>query len=389
MNRYSGVYGLCSLVVVALLASSNVPSWAAETSGYTSRKPQLWEAQPPILEEEPGTNLYWHDPNLASWEMCRSWPPAANGCPPLFYGKLDLMPMFRDMKTEYPMATLGPGGGIALGTGNFRSEFDAGMRALLGVTLGDWYRLEAVYFGSYSWDDEVAVRNLDLNDQGGAGNLYSPLSNFGLPAGIVGLDYNNYVSLHFSSRMNNGELNMRRRVLMRPGAYETSFLFGARYMDIREQFDYYTESTTPGPGVTSNAVAIATENKLIGAQIGMLSQFLLEPRSWVDFEMKGGIFQNQATMTRTYSVDNAAAVTGNDGVDRTTFVGDISLQYNYQLAPSWTVYAGYNAIWVTGVALAADNFETDPTLLTLGPTLINHRGSVVYHGPNFGFVLSY
>ncbi len=259
MNRSSGVYGLSSLVLVALLATS-VPTWAAETFGYTSRKPQLWETQPPLLEQEPGNNLYWHDPQLETWEMCRSWPPAANGCPPLIYGKVDFLPMFRDMKTEYPMATLGPGGGIALSTGNFRSEFDAGMRALIGLSLGDWYRMEAVYFGSYDWDDTVAVRNLDANDQGGTGNLYSPFSNFGLPDGVVGLDYNNFVSLHFSSRLNNGELNMRRRVLMRPGVYETSFLFGTRYMDLREQFDYFAQSAA-----ATNAVSVGTKNKMIGA----------------------------------------------------------------------------------------------------------------------------
>ena len=186
---------------------------------------------------------------------------------------------------------------------------------------------------------------------------------------------------------------MRRRVLMRPGCYETSFLIGGRYMDIGEQFDYFTQSTTPGPGISSNAMSVGTGNQMIGAQIGLLSQFLMQPRCWIDFEMKGGIFQNDASLSRTYTVDNGAggitSVSGTDSVNCTSFVGDLSLQFNYQFAPAWTFYAGYNAMWVTGVALSADNFETNPATLLLGPTKVAHQGETVYHGPNFGLVLAF
>ena len=314
-----------------------------------------------MLETEPGTNLYWHDPLLGSWEACRAWPPATNGCPPAWYGKAEMLALFRDMQDGYGFATLGPGGPVALGTGDFRSEFSAGVRALVGKSLGDWYRVELSYFGSHSWDDSVAVRNLDTNDQAGFGNLYSPFTDFGNPAGVVGLDYNDFASMRFSSRLNNGEVNLRRRVLMRPGCYEASFLLGGRYMDIREQFDYLTQSTTPGPGVSSNALAIDTGNQMIGVQIGLLSQFLMQPRCWIDFEMKGGIFQNRATLSRTFTVDDGAggvsSVPGTDDIDRTSFVGDLSLQFNYQFAPSWTFYAGYNAMWVTGRGFGRRQFR--------------------------------
>ena len=85
MNRHSGrlVWGF---LVAVMLSGEVVPLLAAETFGYASRKPQLWETERPVLEEEPGTNLYWHDPHLASWEACRIWPPATNGCPPSWYG---------------------------------------------------------------------------------------------------------------------------------------------------------------------------------------------------------------------------------------------------------------------------------------------------------------
>ncbi len=392
MKRISGWCGWASLAVLTVLSAS-APAWAAETFGYTSRKPQLWETERPVLETEPGTNLYWHDPLLGSWEACRAWPPATNGCPPLVYGKMEMMALFHDNKDAFSFASVGPSGPIALGTGDFRSEFSAGMRTLLGVTLGSWYRLEVSYFGSYGWDDSVAVRNVEANAEGGDGNLYSPLSNFGNPDGIIGYDYNDYVTTRFSSELNNGELNLRRRVLMRPGDYETSFLLGARYLQINEEFGYYSESATPGPAISTNGMGIDTGNELIGVQVGLLSQFLIQPRCWIDFEMKGGIFQNHATLNRTFTVTDGLGgsdvVAGSDDIDRTSFVGDLSLQFNYQFAPRWTFYAGYNALWITGLALGPNNFETNPDLLLNGPTLINHSGQMVYHGPNFGLVLSY
>ncbi|MFO7907754.1 MAG: BBP7 family outer membrane beta-barrel protein [Pirellulaceae bacterium] len=391
MDCFSRVHGWTALVVMAVF-SANASTWAAETFGYVSRKPQRYETQGPSLEQEPGVNLYWHDPYLSSKESCRVWPAASNGYAPSWYGKTDMLALFREPKDDFIMTKLGPGGSNILGTRDFESEFDAGVRALLGMTCGDWYRLEVSYFGSYSWDDSAAVRNFDDNDQGGTGNLFSPFSDFGRPSGVVGLDYNNFASIRFNSRMHNGEFNVRRRVLMRPGSYEASFLVGGRYLDIEERFDYLTQSTLPTPGGTSNSLSIGTSNQLIGAQIGLLSQFLMQPRCWVDFEMKGGIFQNDADLGRAYVVvdgEGTTQATGRDSVDRTSFVGDLSLQFNYQFASCWTFYAGYNAMWVTGVALSGDNFEQDTSTLLLGPTDVDHSGQILYHGPNIGLVLAY
>ncbi len=309
------------------------------------------------------------------------------------------MPLFRNPKQGYPFATLGADGPVALSTSDFRSEFDAGLRVTFGKPLGDWYRLEFTYSGGQEWNDQVGVRNTDPNDLGSNGNLFSPFSNFGDPdavapdtQGIPGLDYNEFVGLSFSSRLNSGELNLRRRILMRPGKYEASFLVGGRYMEIGEQFGYLSQSIEPGPGLSTNEVSVRTNNEMIGFQIGLLSQFLVQPKYWVDFEMKGGIYQNRVSLARSATINDEFGVptdyAGSDELDRTSFVGELALQWNYQFAPSWTLSLGYNAMWVTGLALGADNFEKDVNVLTLGPTLMRHSGQMVYHGPNFGIVFS-
>lgn len=393
MSNRLGRQWVWGLLTGWLLTGAPLLLDAAETAGFTSRKPQWWETERPVLEEEPGTNLYWQDPHLASWETCRLWPPATNGCPPTWYARAEMLALYRADADTYDFATLGPGGPVALSTSDWRSEFSAGVRAVIGRTLGSWYRIEASYFGSHSWDDLAAVRNLDPNDQGGVGNLYSPFSHFGDPAGLLGYDYNEFASIRFSSRLNNGELNLRRRALMRPGRYEASFLIGARYLQIDETFEYTTQSSTPGPGLMTQQLALGTDNSLIGVQVGLLSQFLMQPKCWIDFEMKGGIYANEAGLDRTYSVSVAGRqplqVRGVDERDRTSFVGDLSLQFNYQFAPSWTFFAGYNALWVTGVATGPRNFLADAMTLELGPTIVDHGGELVYHGPHIGLVFTH
>ena len=147
---------------------------------------------------------------------------------------------------------------------------------------------------------------------------------------MPGIDYNDFASIRFSSTLNNGELNLRRRVLMRPGSYEASFLVGGRYLQIGDEFGYPTQSSTGG--ISTNEMTVDTGNSLWGAQVGLLSQFLVQPKCWIDFEMKGGIFTNRASLTRTYIGPAApAGVVGTDEQDRTSFVGDLSLQFNYQL----------------------------------------------------------
>src|SRR5690606_2777339 len=174
-----------------------------------------------------------------------------------------------------------------------------------------------------------------------------------------------------------------------------SFLLGLRYLEVDEEFGYVTQSGIPAGVGAVNRAFIDTTNEMIGVQIGMLSQFTTYwENGWIDFEIKGGIYHNEATMRSAYEAADGAnapigSFVGSDDHDRTSFLGEISLSYTHQFTRNLSVRLGYNAFWLTGVALASENLSNDIEILSLGPAHIDHSGDVVYHGPTLGVILAY
>ena len=195
-----------------------------------------------------------------------------------------------------------------LENGDFETEFDAGMRLILGTTLTDRYRIEAAYMGNYEWSDRVAIRDQRPNLTGGFGNLYFPFANFGIPLPLIGADFNNFASIEMTSSFESVEFNVRRRCCNLPSAWPyrqrhciaNSFLVGFRYLKVDEQFGYVTQSALPIGAGAINRVALDTANDMYGVQIGMLSQFAVRWSGWIDFQLKGGIYHNEATLSSDY-----------------------------------------------------------------------------------------
>ena len=59
---------------------------------------------------------------------------------------------------------------------------------------------------------------------------------------------------------------------------------------------------------------------------------------------------------------------------------------NFQLLPRLTLRAGYQAMFTTGMATAVGNFQTDLDVVRFGPSTINTRDEVIYHGPVAGIM---
>ena len=65
------------------------------------------------------------------------------------------------------------------------------------------------------------------------------------------------------------------------------------------------------------------------------------------------------------------------------FIGDTNLSALYRLNDVWNLRAGYNLIWIEGLALAPDQLDFDFTSANGGRQL--HRGGGLFlHGMNVG-----
>ncbi|MBA4018452.1 MAG: hypothetical protein C0483_14895 [Pirellula sp.] len=268
-----------------------------------------------------------------------------------------------------------------------------GMRMLLGARLTDYYSVELSYLGLFDWNDYQSVRNLETNTQGTQGNLYSPFTGFGFPA-QAGLDYNNFVSIASETQLNTGELNFRRRVDLPSSGFQASGIWGVRYMSLADRFAYRSRSNSPTPLGATVADDVIASNRMFGAQVGGSLQMHVERRAWIDIEAKGIMFTNDSSQNTTFTTDTLAG-----GAATTTFGARsqqrVSFGVDLQAALSWRFSrfiigrVGYQAIFLEGVSLAANNFTTNARNANVDPSELSNNGHMTFHGPFTGLTVTW
>lgn len=308
--------------------------------------------------------------------------------PSSWYVNADFAPLMFDTNLGLPLARIGAAGATVLTTNDLKSEFDAGTRLTIGRTFGGGcYQVEGGYLGVFSWQDDVTIPNSSANAQGGVGNLSSAFSNFSNPV-TPGLDMNNRISVSDHNSFTSAELNLRTWVNMPPGPFDVQLLVGFRYLKASEDYIYSAVSDRPLLNGSQNSATVQTGNDMYGVQIGIDFDYMVYSRMYFDFELKGGIMDNFASQNTSYTnIDSAGTVSVfNSGKSQhcTSFFGDICLTGNWQLAPNWNLRAGYQAIFVTGMAVGPQNFQTNNSLLRSGPGQLDHSIDTIYHGPVLG-----
>ncbi|WP_425618683.1 hypothetical protein NA78x_002393 [Anatilimnocola sp. NA78] len=373
-------------------------------------------------EGRPIAQPYFDFPNWARWSNCRPhplvWqfdpfvgyaqgdcqtcidgnqnacPPPSNSCvsdfvahrPNGIYAIADFAPLTYDPNHNVEIARIGANGATALSTGDIGFEFDSGARTTIGYVYSPCVRVEGTYFGTYSWSDSAAVRNQDINGQAGVGNLTTILSNF---ADVAGLDGNNLVSLTQFSAFNSQEINIRYWLDVPPGPFDVSLTLGARHVSARESLIFRAESDPPTTAGDAD-LSVITNNDMWGGQLGFQIAWLQSSHVWLEFDAKAAMFANNASQDTLYTTTTAGPVITNfpssRDQQRTSWMGDIAAVYNIQFRPGLVLRLGYQAVFLNGIALSADNIQRDNVVLRNGPAQLDDRGEVVYHGPIIGLM---
>ena len=307
------------------------------------------------------------------------------------YVTADVIAFRRDWQTRQVFATLDTPTRGVLSIGDLEIAYQPGLRVLAGRRLNDVFALEGSFLGLLQWDEMRTTLNSTPNSQGTAGNLFSPFTDFGDPA-VAGLDYNDLASIRLKSQFNNAELNLRQRLVTQPSLMQASALYGFRYMNVRESFQYHTQSQSPAGG-TDNAVDVQARNSLWGLQIGGTLEFRIEPRCWLNFELKGFLCYNDAGQDTEYTVGPlvgpGTTTSGGHDQARMTMGGDVSAGAVWKFTPRIVGRAGYQAIFIDGMALAADNFQRNLPFMATSPSELTRNGHLAYHGPFAGVTVTW
>jgi len=128
---------------------------------------------------------------------------------------------------------------------------------------------------------------------------------------------------------------------------------------------------------------------LTGIQVGSDLWICILPGLRAGGELQAGVYGNHINVNTTIGSNLAQA----DFIERldtndVSFIGQANLLLTYRINYQWTLRGGYQFLFVEGVALAPENFNTEPPALFLASTervpFTDDDGNVFYHGWNVG-----
>jgi hypothetical protein len=259
-------------------------------------------------------------------------------------------------------------------------NYESGFRVSGAYLIGPGTGIEASYMDGLNWSDNVSVYSND--------NLFSVFSDFGSDPlnGFPETGFGYLHSLSISAQLNGGELNVRRRFVSANCHFHSSIMFGARYFRWREDLVYATasNSTQANPDGGEMSYQLKASNDLVGAQTGGDLWLCISPRFKLGGDIKAGVFATHSTARTNVFSTSVEPLRELDSDSDVAFVGEGGAVALYRVTPRLTFRATYQVLYVTGIATAVRNFNTESPF-TARNTFIDSSGDAFLHGLNVGF----
>lgn len=161
------------------------------------------------------------------------------------------------------------------------------------------------------------------------------------------------------------------------------WLAGFRYVGVEEQATIDMDCCV-GPDFANVPYSVRTRNNMFGGQIGSRARWTWN-RWAVEGWAKAGLLGNAQKQIQDPLIDyrgfqqrGALSATGTE----VGFIGDINLSVIYRLTDVWGIRAGYNTVWISGLALAPNQFDFANT--SLAGTGLNSGDNIFLNGANLG-----
>lgn len=337
---------------------------------YMGQKPKLWDSEMPI--ERALTAVAQR-----SWMRLEyiHWTIQGPGNHPIgapVTGAVDPQNVFDNLN-----------GGISAGiavtpnAGSLGLDDASGIRGTWGVDLHN-ADFELEFFGteeksdSFSITDISAFRPTGLEATGTAlrPNLVTPLLTNG---GVTAADAANYLvyddtfSAGLSSQVWGAEATLLTKPYIEGQGTEWQWLGGFRYLAVDETFNHrgtYTNGGTVSPAAVS-AIGAETSNNIYGPEIG--ARVSLKSK-WFNFSATPRI----AFALNDYTADTYAGPLRGEAAGFTSRVSETDVEFTpiiqlgfkgeVHVSPSFSLYGGYDFMWVYRMTRPFDNIVYDSAL---------------------------
>lgn len=249
--------------------------------------------------------------------------------------------------------------------------FDFPMRGGVDVGVmrrGEWADVDFRYFGIDQWN----ATQPGFTSGPGATLHFQNIAPSPDPVTIGTTTY--------GSELHSAEINFRRNATQ-----WLTLLAGFRYLSFHEDFHLGADV---GGGIPPVSIVMNTQNRLYGAQIGADAILLEFNRFQIESAIKTGVYGNAAGNSVVESIAGIGNIIDASGSRaHTAFVGDLNFTGVYQLNNAWSVRAGYQLLWLSGVALVAD--QPPGIDFNSGTDVVDTSGSAFFHGVLVGLERSW
>lgn len=260
----------------------------------------------------------------------------------------------------------------ALNSNNFRPGFSPGGRIDV-IRHGDsGYDLEVLYFQTAGWSSARSV---------GPDNPPDWLV-MRAPGGFLQTQDHSYQAMAwvYDTKLYNAEFNVRWNLYSR-----LTLLAGFRWVQLSENLQ---GSLVPLEGLKP-FWNTRTTNNLFGLQIGADGKIWERGRFSINGLIKAGAYVNNAEESTGVSIFKVLRPSSTK-TNHAAFVGEIGLQCKYQVSKGLGLKAGYEALWLEGVALAPGQIQET---YTTQPDIVHALGvsssGVFFHGATVGLAYSF
>ncbi|MGC3969075.1 MAG: hypothetical protein QM775_17450 [Pirellulales bacterium] len=219
------------------------------------------------------------------------------------------------------------------------SQLDYGVETLPRLTAGYILPNDIAIEGTAFYKDDF-----DAHATHAETSMTLPTLSGIAPTNYIGA---NIVDFKNSTGLHNYEVNIVETTRI------FKFLTGIRYVEVRDR-----AVVTAQEAAARSFSTFDTYNHMIGGQTGFRAGYDWELFS-IETGGKAGYYYNNASQHTLIRDVNNTIIRRNTNAsgDNDSFIGELSAKISYRPLPYLAIQAGYQAYWITEVALAADQLN--------------------------------